>query len=80
MIWLQWSQNSVSEVGRMQSRSGSSSLPPMVTHAHSGAKPSTWSFSRCNRLSGMSRGMDTLLWPVALNLASSTPMMFSQMA
>ena len=37
-MWLQCSQNSVSLVGRMHSRSGSSSLPPTVTHAHSGAK------------------------------------------
>ena len=78
--WLQCSQNSVSEVGRMHRRSGSSSLPPTVTQAHSGAKPSTWSFSFWSRLSGMSMGMETFVWPVALNFASSACWMFSQMA
>ena len=33
------------------------SPPPRVTQAHSGAKPSTWSFSFCSRDSGISRGM-----------------------
>ena len=32
-------------VGRMASGSSSSAPPPIVTHAHSGEKPSTWSFS-----------------------------------
>ena len=78
--FFQWSQNSVSLVGRTHSRSGSPPLPPMVTQAHSGAKPSTWSFSRCSRLSGMSMGMDTFSWPVLLNSPSSHAWMFSQMA
>ena len=60
-MWLQCSQNSVSLVGRMHSRSGSSSLPPTVTHAHSGAKPSTWSFSFCSRLSGDQQGHGDVL-------------------
>ena len=58
-MWLQCWQKSVSDVGRTHRRSGSSSLPPIVTHAHSGAKPSTWSFSFCSRLSGISIGMAT---------------------
>ena len=68
--WLQWSQKSVSEVGRMHSFSSSGSLPPRVTHAHSGAKPSTWSFSFWSRDSGMSMGMDTFSWPSSLKRRS----------
>ena len=79
-MWLQWSQNRVSEVGRMQSRSGSSSLPPTVTQAHSGAKPSTWSFSFCRRLSGISMGMDTFSCPSRLNIPSRIFWIFSQIA
>ena len=45
-----------SEVGRMASGSSSSSPPPMVTHAHSGEKPSTCSFSFSRKLFGMSSG------------------------
>ena len=64
----------------MQYRSSSFSLPPMVTQAHSGAKPSTWSFSFWSRLSGMSMGRYTFSWPVSLNFLSSSCWMFSQMA
>ena len=46
----------VSEVGRTTSRSSSTSLPPCVTHATCGAKPSTCSASRISRLSGMNSG------------------------
>ena len=52
----------------------------MVTQAHSGAKPSTWSFSFWRRDSGMSMGRETFSWPVALNRLSSSRWMFSQMA
>ena len=45
-----------SEVGRMASGSSSSSPPPMVTHAHSGEKPSTCSFSFSRKLLGMKSG------------------------
>ena len=69
-MWLQWSQKSVSLVGRMQSFSSSGSLPPMVTQAHSGAKPSTWSFSFCSRLSGISSGMETFSCPSSLKRLS----------
>ena len=65
---------------QMHSRSGSSSLPPTVTQAHSGAKPSTWSFSFWSRLSGMSMGMETFVCPVSLNFLSSAAWMFSQIA
>ena len=41
-----------------------------VTHATSGAKPSTWSFSFCKRLSGMNIGMQTFSCPVSLNIPS----------
>ena len=64
----------------MHSFSSSSSAPPMVTQAHSGAKPSTWSFSFCSRLSGMRTGIYTFSWPVSLNIRSRTAWMFSQMA
>ena len=52
-------QNRTSLVGRTQSRSESFSSPPCVTQATSGAKPSTWSFSRCRRLSGINIGIYT---------------------
>ena len=45
-----------SEVGRMASGSSSSAPPPIVTHAHSGEKPSTCSFSRSSRLFGTNSG------------------------
>ena len=64
----------------MARRSSSFSLPPMVTQAHSGAKPSTWSFSFWSRPSGMSMGIATFSWPVSLNCRSSSFCMFSQMA
>ena len=50
-------QKMVSDVGRMARRSARGSLPPWVTQAHSGAKPSTWSASFMSRLSGRSMGM-----------------------
>ena len=46
----------VSEVGRTTSRSSSTSLPPCVTQATCGAKPSTCSASFISRLSGMNSG------------------------
>src|SRR5579875_2663292 len=46
----------VSEVGLMASLSSSFVLPASVTHATSGAKPSTCSCSFLRSLSGMSRG------------------------
>ena len=49
-------QKMVSLVGRTASRSCSSSVPPFVTHATSGAKPSTCSASFSSRLSGISIG------------------------
>ena len=52
----------------------------MVTQAHSGAKPSTWSFSFWSRDSGMSRGRYTFSWPVSLNFSSRIFWKFSQMA
>ena len=70
----------VSEVGRKASRSSSFSLPPMVTHATSGAKPSTSSPSFFSRLSGISTGIATLTCPVFLNIPSMMRWMFSQMA
>ena len=70
----------VSLVGRTASRSSSSSLPPMVTQAASGAKPSTSSPSFRSRLSGISTGMATFSWPVALKRASRFFWMFSQIA
>ena len=51
------SQKRVSEVGRMAIRSVRLSSPPIVTQAHSGAKPTTWSFSFWRRLSGISIGI-----------------------
>ena len=45
------------KVGLTQRRSCNGFKPPCVTHATSGAKPSTWSFSFCKRLSGMNIGM-----------------------
>ena len=59
------------KVGRTHRRSSSLSLPPCVTHAHSGAKPSTWSASFWSRLSGMKIGIATFSWPVSLNMVSS---------
>jgi len=78
--FAQCAQNSVSDVGRTHSRSWSSSSPPRVTHATSGAKPSTWSFSFWSRPSGMSIGRYTFSCPVALNMPSMMRWMFSQMA
>ena len=52
-------QKIVSLVGRTARRSASGSVPPWVTQATSGAKPSTWSASLSSRLSGMSMGMET---------------------
>ena len=75
-----WSQNIVSEVGRKARRSSSSSLPPCVTQATSGAKPFTSSPSFFSRLSGISTGIATLTWPVFLNSPSMMRCMFSQMA
>ena len=46
----------VSEVGRTTSLSSSSSVPPLVTQATCGAKPSTCSASFISRLSGMNSG------------------------
>ena len=45
-----------SDVGRIASRSASFSLPPCVTHATSGAKPSTCSASLLSSDSGISSG------------------------
>ncbi len=45
-----------SDVGRTAIGSSSSAPPPIVTHAHSGEKPSTCSFSRSSRLFGMKSG------------------------
>ena len=45
-----------SEVGRTTSGSSSSSVPPLVTHATCGAKPSTCSASFVSRLLGMKSG------------------------
>ena len=53
---------------------------PAVTQATSGAKPLTSSPSFFSRLSGMSTGMATFSWPVALKRASRFFWMFSQMA
>ena len=64
----------------MHSRSSSFSLPPCVTHATSGAKPSTKSFSFWSMLSGISSGMDTLSCPVRLNSSSNFFWMFSHIA
>ena len=61
-------------------RSSSFSLPPMVTQATSGAKPSTSSPSFFSRLSGISTGMATFTWPVFLNMPSIMRWIFSQMA
>ena len=52
----------------------------MVTQAHSGAKPSTWSFSFWSRLSGISMGRYTFSCPVSLNFSSRIFWKFSQMA
>jgi hypothetical protein len=46
----------LSEVGRIARGSSSFSLPPMVTHASSGSKPSTCWASFLKKLSGMSSG------------------------
>ena len=64
----------------MARRSGSTSLPPCVTQATSGAKPSTCSASLSKRLSGMSIGMATFWCPVALKRLSSSACMRSQRA
>ena len=48
--------------------------------ATSGAKPFTSSPSFCSRLSGISTGMATFSWPVALNRASMSFWISSQMA
>ena len=80
MMLAKCSQKRVSEVGRTHSRSESFSLPPWVTQATSGAKPSTWSFSFCSRLSGINMGMATFSCPVSLNFASIIRWIFSQMA
>ena len=61
-------------------RSSSFSLPPMVTHAASGAKPSTSSPSFFRRFSGIRTGIATLTWFVRLSSASTSFWMFSQMA
>ncbi len=70
----------VSEVGRTTSRSSSTSLPPCVTHATCGAKPSTCSASRISRLSGMKSGKYALTCPVALKRRSSPCCINSQIA
>ena len=70
----------VSDVGRMTSRSSSTSLPPCVTHATCGANPSTCSLSFMSRLSGMNSGKYALTWPVALNRRSSACCISSQIA
>ena len=49
-------QKMVSLVGRTAKRSCNFSVPPCVTHATSGAKPSTCSASLSSRLSGISMG------------------------
>ena len=80
MKYNQWSQNMVSLVGRTARRSSSLSEPPIVTHATSGAKPLTSSPSFCSRLSGISTGIATFSWPVALKRASMSFWISSQMA
>ena len=67
-------------VGRTARRSCNFSVPPWVTQATSGAKPSTCSASRSSRLSGISMGKYTFSWPVALKRASISSLMRSQMA
>ena len=52
-------QKIVSLVGRTARRSWSFSVPPWVTQATSGAKPSTCSASLSRRLSGISMGKYT---------------------
>ena len=54
--------------------------PTSETHATSGAKPLTSSPSFCSRLSGISTGIATFSWPVALNRASRSFWISSQMA
>ena len=70
----------VSDVGRNARRSSSFSLPPIVTHATSGAKPLTSSPSFFSRLSGIRTGIATFSWPVFLNSPSMMRWIFSQIA
>ena len=72
-------QKMVSLVGRTAMRSCRGSVPPWVTQATSGAKPSTWSASLSSRDSGINMGMDTFSWPVSWNIASSCSWISSQM-
>ena len=69
-----------SDVGRIARRSSSFSMPPCVTQATCGAKPSTCSASRISRLSGTNSGKYAFTWPVALNRASRSRWISSQMA
>jgi hypothetical protein len=55
----------VSDVGRMATGSAISDPPHLVTHATSGAKPSTWSFSRSSAPLGIRRGKYAFCTPDA---------------
>jgi len=70
----------VSDVGRTASGSASSSPPPRVTQASSGANPSTCSASRAKKLCGMNSGKYAFVCPVALNRPSSPCCISSQIA
>ena len=69
-----------SDVGRIASGSSSSAPPPIVTHAHSGEKPSTCSFSCSSRLFGTNSGKYALTWPVSLMRRSMSRCMCSHTA
>ena len=73
-------ENIVSDVGLTHNFSSSSSSPPIVTHATSGANPSTWSFSFASKFSGISTGKFTFFTPIFLNFSSSYFCIFSHIA
>jgi len=70
----------VSDVGRMAMGSASSELPERVTHATSGAKPSTWSFSISSAARHTNMGKYAFCTPRALISPSKKAWMDSHIA
>ena len=70
----------VSDVGLMHNFSSNFSPPASVTQATSGANPSTWSFSFCNKLSGINTGKYVFSTPDFLNNLSAYSWIFSHIA
>ena len=69
----------VSDVGRMATGSGSADWPDWVTHATSGANPSTWSASASSAFLVTKTGKYAFSTPRSLISLSKKPWMVSQM-